>query len=357
MQRNNSPRQLLISAGLVILVIVLLFALVDVGAVIEMLLLADWRMLLLATAFLIAGFGLTTLRTRYMWGNKPGYLDTLKVDGSGMMLGVLIQFPSSAYRVVTMDRTTEVKASEATSVIVAEYVLSLIMRVIVLALGITLLAGAARGAENSLLIGVVVVVALLVVLYVAATRGEQLQPRLARGLQRLPLIDEQRGERVSSTLFGVVSRVGSPRRFGVALLLTLAYWLCAFAFFFFVLQAFELEESISYPLVALVTVFLVPPASPLMAGVFHGVLIAPLVALNLMDTEVATAYAVLLHAIEMVILVALGTWALSRMNINLREVLAEVRGRTGRRTDAEQEATPGEGSNTAPTAIAEDEER
>ena len=113
MQRNNSPRQLLISAGLVILVIVLLLVLVDVGAVIEMLLLADWRMLLLATAFLIAGFGLTTLRTRYILGNKPGYLDTLKVDGSGMMLGVLIQFPSSAYRVVTMDRTTEVKASEA----------------------------------------------------------------------------------------------------------------------------------------------------------------------------------------------------------------------------------------------------
>lgn len=355
MQENGSRRQLLISAGLVILVIVLLFALVDVGAVIEMLLLADWRMLLLATVFLVIGYGLTTLRTRYMLGNKPGYLDTLKVDSSGMMLGILIQFTSSAYRVVTLDRTTPAKASEATSVIVAEVVLSLLMRVIVLALGITLLAGAVQGQEQSLLIGVVVVVVLLIVLYVAATRGEQLQPKLARGLQRLPLIDEPRGERVSLTLFGVVSRVGSPRRFGVALLLTMAYWLCAFAFFFFVLQAFELEESISYPLVALVTVFLVPPASPLMVGVFHGVLIAPLVALNLMDTEVATAYAVLLHAIEMVVLIALGAWGLSRMNISLGEVLAEVRGRVGKKGSVEQEAAASSEAAGPPTAPAEDE--
>ena len=354
MQESGSRRQLLISAGLVILIILLLFAFVDVGAVIEMLLLADWRMLLLATLFLVIGYGLTTLRTRYILGNKPGFLDTLKVDGSGMMLGVLIQFPSSAYRVVTLDRTTSVEASEATSVIVAEYVLSLIMRVIVLALGIALLAGALKGQESLLLISGVTVVVLLVLLYVAATRGEQLQPKMARGLQRLPLIDEQRGERISSTLFGVVARVGSPRRFGVALLLTMAYWCCAFLFFHFVLLAFDLEESISYPLVALVTVFLVPPASPLMAGVFHGVLVAPLVALELMPTEVATAYAVLLHAIEMVVLVALGAWALGRMNINLREVLAEVRGGVGRRGSAEQEASSQQPAET-PTVPTENE--
>jgi hypothetical protein len=136
----------------------------------------------------------------------------------------------------------------------------------------------------------------------------------------------------------VVSRVGSPRRFGVALLLTLAYWLSAFAFFFSVLQAFDLDESISYLLVALVTVFLVPPASPLMAGVFHGLLVAPLVGLGLMETEVATAYAVLLHAIEMVVLIALGGWAVRRMNINLRDVLGEVRGRVGRRGAVERDA-------------------
>jgi hypothetical protein len=175
-------------------------------------------------------------------------------------------------------------------------------------------------------------------------------------LQHLPLIDEPRAERVSSTLFGVVSRVGSPRRFGVALLLTMAYWICAFAFFFFVLQAFELDRSVSYPLVALVTVFLVPPASPLMAGVFHGVLIAPLVALNLMDTEVATAYAVLLHAIEMAVLIALGAWALSRMNISLGEVLAEIRGRVGKKGSVEQEATASEEAAEIPTAVAEDKD-
>ena len=110
-----------------------------------------------------------------------------------------------------------------------------------------------------------------------------------------------------------------------------------------------LDESISYPLVTLVTLFFVPPASPLMVGVFHGVLIAPLVALNLMDTEVATAYAVLLHAIEMVVLIALGAWGLSRMNISLGQVLSEVRGRVGKKGSVEQEATASEEAAGPPT--------
>ena len=76
MQGNCSRRQLLISAGLVILVIVLLLALVDVGAVVEMQIQANWWMLLLATAFLLLAFGFTTLRTRYVLGNRPGFLDT-----------------------------------------------------------------------------------------------------------------------------------------------------------------------------------------------------------------------------------------------------------------------------------------
>ena len=120
MQENLSRRQVLISLGLVILIIVLLLALVDVGEVFQMLLQADWRLLLLATACLILCYGLITFRTRYLLAGQPGYLETLKVDGSGFMLSILIQVPNSAYRVLVMDRTTSVEVPKATSATVVE---------------------------------------------------------------------------------------------------------------------------------------------------------------------------------------------------------------------------------------------
>jgi cytochrome oxidase assembly protein ShyY1 len=61
------------------------------------------------------------------------------------------------------------------------------------------------------------------------------------------------------------------------------------------------------------------------------VLIAPLVALKWLGAEPATAYAVLLHAIQMVCLIVLGVWGLSRLDIKMGEVLAEVRSRVGSR--------------------------
>jgi uncharacterized membrane protein YbhN (UPF0104 family) len=289
MEVDRSRRQLLISVGLVFLLIVLLLALVDIGAVVDMLILADKRMLLLAAFFLLLGYGLITVRTRYLLKNKTGYLETLKVDGSGFMFSILIQLPNSIYRVIALDRTTSVKASQATSMVFLEFLLTFILRMVALALFVGFAAAEQRDAERPLLIGILTVVFLLVILFILASRAEQLQPRLADGLEHLPRIDEERAQRFSTGFFSVFTRIGSPWRFFVALLISLVYWVSALLFFFLVLSAFDLDQSISYPTVALVTVFFVPTSSPLMVGVFHGVLIAPLVMLNLMETEVATA--------------------------------------------------------------------
>ena len=74
----------------------------------------------------------------------------------------------------------------------------------------------------------------------------------------------------------------------------------------------------------------------LMAGIFHGLVVTPLVAFHLLGAEPATAYAILLHAIQMVCLLALGLWGISRLGINLDELLAETRKRV-RRDSTHQE--------------------
>lgn len=331
MQENGSRRQVWITVGLVVLLIVLLVSLVDMGAVFDLLRQADWQWLLLGTGFLLLCYGILAVRWRYVLANQPGLTKTLHILTSGLMFSIVTPIPNSPFRVVVMDRTTPVKATEATSSILIEYVLSFILRLVGAALGAVLWVGSLRGSEWPLLIGAVVVGLMVLILFALFSRAEQIAPMLARALQRLPRIDSERADRISSTAVEGLASAGSPRRFGGALLLSLAYWLCALAFYVLALRALGLEPSVPNVVVAIGALFLVPPATPMMPGVFHSVMIAPLVALKWLGAEPATAYAVLLHAIQMVCLIVLGVWGLSRLDIRMGEVLAEVRSRVGSR--------------------------
>jgi hypothetical protein len=217
-----------------------------------------------------------------------------------------------------------------------ELLLGTLLRLVGFALAVALLAADLRDAEQPLLIGVGLVVVLLALLFWSVGHAKQIQPRLAGGLRRVPRVDEGRADRISSRLVGGLESAGSPRRFGVALLMTLAFWLCGFVFYFLAARAFEIDVPIPYLLVALVTLVVAPPSSPLMPGIFHGLVVAPVVAFKLLSVEAATAYAVLVHAIQMVCLITLGFWGLSQMGISLSELLAEMRKRVGSNTAGDE---------------------
>ena len=337
MQSNTTRRRLIIIVGVVILLVVLLLLVVDVERVIELLLQADWRWMLLGITCLLLSYGLLSVRMRYLLRGQVGFRDTFRADTSGMMLTILMQLPNSIYRPLVMDRTTDVGISQSTPAVMMEVVFAQILRVVGLVLFIMLATADTRGAQGLLPLAGVTVILLLVLMYVLSSRGEQIAPRVAGGFQHLPGVDEARAWRLSTTLISGVETVGSPRRFGVVLILSLAYWLCGLAFYSMVLHAFDLDPSVSDLEPALIVLFLVPPSTPLMAGLFHGVVVAPLIALDLLETEIATAYAVLLHAIQMVILIGLGTWGISRMDINLGEILSETRQRLRGKPNEDEE--------------------
>jgi uncharacterized membrane protein YbhN (UPF0104 family) len=338
MAESGSRRQVLITIGLVALLIFLLLSLVDMGAVFDLLRRADWGLLLAGTGFLLLCYGLLAVRWRYVLANHPGLAKTAHILNSGLMFSIITPIPNSPFRVVVMDRVTPVKATAATSSILIEYVLSFILRLVGLALIVVLLVGSLRGSERPLLVGAGVVGLMVLILFAVVSRAEQIAPVLAGTLQRLPGIDAERAERIATTALEGLASTGSPRRFGGALLLSFAYYLCAFAFYYLALQALGLESRAPLAVLALGALFLVPPASPMMPGIFHSVMIAPLVALKWLEAEPATAYAVILHAVQMVCLIVLGVWGLSRLDIKMGEVLAEVRNRVGRKEAARLEA-------------------
>jgi len=325
MQPGSPRRQLLITVGLVILLIIFLFLLVDVGAVIDILRQADWGLLLLGVPFLLLCYLLLLIRWRYLLANAPTLKETAHVLFSGLMVSITTPIPNSPFRVVAISRTTDVKATTATSSIAVEYLDSFILRLIGLTLGAVLFLGQLRGGENTLVIGLGTVILLVAVLFLLVSKRERIAAPLTRALARVPRFGEERAERASSAVVDLLEGTGTPKDFGVALLISLAYWVCALVFYYLALQALGLESRVPLLLVALGALFLVPPASPMMPGIFHSVLIAPLVAVKWLSAESATAYAVVLHAIMMVVLIILGTWGLSRMDLNLGELMAEIR--------------------------------
>jgi uncharacterized protein (TIRG00374 family) len=298
---------------------------VDIDAVIDMLRQADWGQLLLGVPFLLLCYLLLLIRWRYLLGNAPSLTETQHVLFSGMMLSIVTPIPNSPFRVVAISRTTEVKATTATSSIAVEYLDSFILRLIGLTLGTVLLLGNLRGSENTLLIGAGAVILLVAALFLLVSQRERIAPPLARALARVPRVGEERAERASSAVVDLLKGTGTPKDFGVALLISIAYWVCALIFYYLALLGLGAESRVPLLLVALGALFLVPPASPMMPGLFHSVLIAPLVAVRWLSSEAATAYAVVLHAMMMVVLIVLGAWGLSRMDLNLGELVAEVR--------------------------------
>lgn len=265
------------------------------------------------------------IRWRYLLRNTPSLKETQHVLFSGMMFSIVTPIPNSPFRVVAISRTTDVNATAAASSIAVEYIDSFILRLIGLTLGTVLLLGNLRGSEHTLLIGAGAVILLVAGLFFLVSRREKIAPKLAHALERVPRVDEERAERASSVAIDMLASTGTPRQFAVALAISLAYWVCALAFYYLALRALGPETRVPLLVVALGALFLVPPASPMMPGLFHSVLIAPLVALKWLDAASATAYAVVLHAIMMVTLIVLGAWGLNRLDLNMGEMFAEMR--------------------------------
>lgn len=330
MVEQTSRRQTLIIIGLIALIIVLLLTFIDFSAVFDILATADWRLIGAGAVLLILSYVFLTFRWRYLLGNRHSYQDSLSVAGSGYMFGILIQLPTTIYRVLVMERKSMAKVSESTSAIAVEVVLSLILRVLSAVLVISLLVARSREAEDFLSTSVLVVLGLLLLMFLVVGLRDRLEPAVAKLLALLPNVEDEKAQQTSASIFLAAASAGSPKRFGIAFFLSLCYWLCGLGFYSFVVSAFSIDEKFQVVAIAAAAMTVVPISSPMMIGVFHGLLIATLVALKLGNTTEATSYAIVVHLIQMAVLLILGSWGLRRLKLKPREIIHDVRARMQR---------------------------
>jgi hypothetical protein len=129
-------------------------------------------------------------------------------------------------------------------------------------------------------------------------------------LAKLPRVSEETAHQSISDLLHNLEAVSQPSRFALILLFSLITWALFGGFFYLTLLSvgsyFPAGQQVA---ISLAAVALSPPSAPTQPGIFHASVVVPLAALGL-DPEALTAYAVILHILEMIWVVIFAVWGL-----------------------------------------------
>jgi hypothetical protein len=132
----------------------------------------------------------------------------------------------------------------------------------------------------------------------------------------------------------------------VGLLLSIVTW--SFFYLYHILALAALDHDLPAATMAgmaMLALAVAPPSAPAMIGIYHGVVIGALSVAFPADLSLIAAYALLLHAIQLVIWGVLGLWGLSRLDFRLGDLIRDAR------TVLSRKNTPSAGNDTvAPTA-------
>jgi uncharacterized protein (TIRG00374 family) len=322
----GSPWRLVGLAAVVGLIILLFVYFVDLAAVRQQLSDADPGYLAAASLLLCVGLLAYAGRWRLLLANQPTWSHTFHASNVGHAGNILIPARAGeALRIVVMGGSSTVTVTTATSSFVVERLFEQLMRLAALLGAVIYGAGIAVSWRNALAGLAFVLLAFSAIVWLANHQ----ETVLARGpawLARLPRVSEAAARRSLADLLHNLAAISNPRQFALVLTWSLLTWLSFWAAFYLTLLAlangFPPEEQLAVSLGALA---LSPPSAPTQPGIFHASVVAPLAAVGY-RAETLTAYAVVLHALEMIWMIGLALWGMARLRLSPRALWAQIAG-------------------------------
>lgn len=305
----------------VIVAIILVFLLlVDLDEVLEQLETADPLLLILASLLFIAGLAAFAARWRALLRYEPSFTFTFHASNLGHAGNILLPFRAGeAIRILVMGTNEEVSLAEATSSFVVERLFEQSMRILAI-IGAVLIGVGLETSREALIGGIVIVIAGFVIVLWLANHPDFSLRTGTRLLSAIPRVSQARAQQATADFLANLQVIAKPGQFALILGWSLLSWSLFWLFFFVTLRALDtglsLQEQLAISLGALA---LSPPSAATQPGFFHASVVAPLSAIGY-DTELITAYAVLLHIMEMLWLIILAVWALFATRITLSQI-------------------------------------
>ena len=315
-----STKRILGVLAVIIVIIAIFLLLVDLDEVLNELSTADPRLLLLASAAFLAGLVAFAARWRALLNYEPSLIFTFHASNLGHAGNILLPFRAGeAIRILVMGTDAEVSLAESTSSFVVERLFEQLMRLLAI-MGAVLVGVGLETSAEAIVGGVLfVILGFAAVLYLA-THPEFTLSKGTRLLAAIPRVSEERAQQATADLLANLSSIAHPRRFLIVLGWSLLSWSLFWLFYFITLRALDtglsLQDQVAISLGGLA---ISPPSAATQPGLFHASVVAPLSAVGY-DVELVTAYAVLLHIIEMIWLIILAIWALIATKISLGDI-------------------------------------
>lgn len=312
--------------GLLVLIgaIVALFVwFVDLAAVGRVLKTADFPLLLLASLCLILGLLFYAMRWRLLLGNKPSLLLTFHASNIGHAGNIIVPARAGeAMRIVVLGQSGTVSYTEATSSFVVERLFEQLMRLLALVATVAFGAGIELS-PGSILAGVAVLAGAFAGIQWLIGHREAVLARGPSWLARLPRVTEAGARRSLVDLLDNLTAVSNPKQLTQVMAISLLAWGFFWGFFYAALLALgEGIQSADRLAVSLGALALSPPSAPTQPGIFHASVVLPLAAVGFGEVAL-TAYAVLLHILEMVWMIGLALWGLSQTGLSVQAMLGQ----------------------------------
>jgi uncharacterized protein (TIRG00374 family) len=315
--------------GLVISVaaLVVLFLLVDLGAVKEAIRLADYRYLFPTTILYFVTVGTRALGWRTILQEKISPKKAFLTENEGYLLNNVLPFRLGEIgRAFLLSRTTPLAFWEVLSTIMVERIFDVGFMAGFLLLTLPFVIGSEWAMQAALIAGGLVIAG-FAVLYIIARNKASTVNLYNRVTKPWPRLTEFGQGKLESFLDGLAA-LQSLSRFGRVFFWLLLTWISNFAWYFVLLKAFVPEAKLLWALfaVGIVSLGVAAPSTPSYIGVYEAVQVSALAVFGI-GSSTAFAYAVVAHTIYFIFTAIFGAIGLARDGLTLGEVFRQIRDR------------------------------
>ncbi|MBE9473968.1 MAG: flippase-like domain-containing protein [Chloroflexi bacterium] len=316
-------KRILLALAVTLIIGGLFFWFVDLDQVIEQLRQADWRLLAAGIGALLVAYVLLAVRWRYLLGNRPGFFPSFHAVNISNLVNSLTPIPEIALRVLITGGGSGMSIPGATSGMLIERSLEQVLRV--LAFLVALLTGYVIALKtSSMLVNAGLILGFLVLMILIIRNAESIVSWMQIQLARFPRLDQRRVEKVFSDLVAGLRMAGGPRQLTYGLFMSFGIWGAFFVFAYLVLLGLNIHLPVEQMVaITLLTLAVAPPSAPGTPGLYQATIVGALSLIAGLDPALMTAYAIMVHILQVIPLVVLGIWGALGTNLTLRTLFQQ----------------------------------
>ena len=305
--------------------VAILLSIIDLDQFASHLKKADFRLLPWAIVIFIVSLICRAMGWRAILDDKITVKRAFWTINEGYLLNNLLPFRlGEVGRAFLVNQTTGIPFWEVIPSIVIERIFDVAFTAGMLIASIPFVIGA-EGSQGSA--GVVVIVVMLgfITLFLSVRNKELLLSWFDSLSSRIPLLNRFGRERLSSILEGA-SSLSDPKRFLRVLFWMGSTWALTIGLYYILLIAYEPNAEIVWTTFSLgfLAMGVATPSTPGQIGVYEGVMVLALTLIG-MSASLALSYAVVAHAVFLIITLTLGAIGLNRDGASLIDLYKKLR--------------------------------